>query len=897
MRILITLLWAVAVLSIAQAQTQFSTISPAGLVEMGKTSGLEFQSKTLFTLNPEGRNRTEITQAGISTYDHLQLQEEELQALLAESPESFKMQIPSLNRQQMEVELVKVDILAEGFRVIESDGNRPVLSEMGVHYRGVVKGIDKSVVAISVFENEVMGLFSLPHQGNIVLGKLTDDEQAPTDQYILYNDQEVHQNNAFECGTPDDGPGYTREQLMDMAGGGRDVGDCIQIYFEVDNDIYRDKGSSSQVTNYVTGLFNEVATLYANENVNITISEIFIWTSTSPYSGSSSSAMLSQFQNIRRSFNGDLGQLLSYQASGGIAVLNGLCHPYTAARLSFSSINKTYRSLPNYSFSVMVVAHELGHLLGSHHTHACKWNGNNTAIDGCAGFTEGSCGNPGIPSNGGTVMSYCHISSTGINFSKGFGPQPGNVIRNIIANARCTSACDGDNGGGDNGGGDNGGGDNGGGDNGGGDNGGGDNGGGDNGGGDNGGGDNGGGDNGGGDNGGGDNGGGDNGGGDNGGGDNGGGDNGGNQNCTETKMYLDLTLDNFGMETTWEVLDANGDAVASGGPYPKKMAGEVMRDSFCLAEACYTFKIMDSDGDGICCAYGQGGYYVIDEAGNVYADGGTFESEDLADFCVGEPQDDNNDGCLGINFNDYVVESYGSFQDVGDAEVMNNGTTLKIENNAWKAININYNVTAGTVLQFEFGSSIEGEIHGIGLDDNNTISFSKTFQLYGTQRWGIQNFNDYDGASTWKTYRIPLGDYYRGLYKYLVFMADHDSGFSNSNSFFRNVVLFERDNNECYSGLEEQGTTTSALPVEALSLYPNPAQEVVHVNFPITDGSTSLIRIFDATGQVVEERSVTATERGHRESLSINHLSQGTYFIQVTQGEQQWSSKFNISRH
>ncbi|NRB53407.1 MAG: hypothetical protein HRU41_37475, partial [Saprospiraceae bacterium] len=449
MRIFLTLLWAVAVLYTAQAQKQLSTISPAGLVEMGKTSGLEFQAKTLFTLNPEGRNRTEIAQAGISTYDHLQLQDEELQALLAESPESFTMQVPSLNRQQMEVELVKVDLLAEGFRVIESDGNRPILSEMGVHYRGVVKGVDKSVVAISVFENEVMGLFSLPHQGNIVLGKLTDDEQAPTDQYILYNDQEVIKNTPFECGTPDDGPGYTREQLMDMTSSARDVGDCVQIYFEVDNDIYRDKGSSSQVTNYVTGLFNEVATLYANENVNITISEIFIWTSTSPYSGSSSSAMLSQFQNIRRSFNGDLGQLLSYQASGGIAVLNGLCHPYTAARLSFSSINKTYRAIPNYSFSVRVVAHELGHLLGSHHTHACKWNGNNTAIDGCAGFTEGSCGNPGAPSNGGTIMSYCHIHSTGINFSKGFGQQPGNVIRNIIANARCTSTCSG---GGDNGG-------------------------------------------------------------------------------------------------------------------------------------------------------------------------------------------------------------------------------------------------------------------------------------------------------------------------------------------------------------------------------------------------------------------------------------------------------------
>jgi len=870
MRIYFTLLWVLAIVGLAHTQTPSTALSPAGLVKMSKTKGLSFESKTLFDLNPEGRNRSEISQAGISTYDHLQLKEEQVQALLAESPETFQMLIPSQNRQEMEVELVKVDLLAEGFRVMESDGNRPMIPEMSVHYRGVVKGVEKSVVAISIFENEVMGLFSLPDQGNIVLGKLGDDNQTPTDQYILYNDQEVSRNTPFECGTPDDGPGYTREQLMDAtASGARDVGDCIRIYFEVDNDIYRDKGGSAQVTNYVTGLFNEVATLYANENVNITISEIFIWTSNSPYAGSSSSAMLSQFQNTRRSFNGDLAQLLSYQASGGIAVLDGLCHPYTAARLSFSSINKTYRAIPNYSFSVMVVAHELGHLLGSHHTHACVWNGNNTAIDGCAGFTEGSCGNPGIPSNGGTVMSYCHISSTGINFTKGFGTQPGNVIRNNIASSSCTSACSG---GGDNGGGDNGGGDNGGGDNGGGDNGGGDNGGGDNGGGDNG-------------------------GGDNGGGDNGGGDNGGNNNeCNENKVYLDLTLDNFGMETTWELLDANGTAVASGGPYAKKKAGEVIRDSFCLPEACYSLKLMDSDGDGICCAYGQGGYQVWDENGNVYADGGSFESEDMADFCLGQP-DDDNDGCLGINFNDYVIESYGSFQDVGDAEIMNNGTTLKIDNNAWKAIGIRYTVTPNTVLQFEFGSNIEGEIHGIGLDDNNTISFTKTFQLYGTQRWGVQNYNTYDGASTWTTYTIPIGEYYTGSYKYMFFLADHDSGFGNGTSFYRNVVLYERENNECYEGLVESTAQTMDLPAKDLSVFPNPAQEELHVAIPGSKSGNSLVRIYNATGQVVEERSVTTPESSRQETLPINHLSQGTYFIQVTQGEQQWSSKFNISRH
>src|SRR5678815_583155 len=83
--------------------------------------------------------------------------------------------------------------------------------------------------------------------------------------------------------------------------------------------------------------------------------------------------------------------------------------------------------------------------MGSRHTHACVWNGNNTAIDGCgpsAGYPyEGNCNNAPIPGNGGTIMSYCHLVPAGINFSNGFGPQPTNVILNNYNSATCLSAC------------------------------------------------------------------------------------------------------------------------------------------------------------------------------------------------------------------------------------------------------------------------------------------------------------------------------------------------------------------------------------------------------------------------------------------------------------------------
>jgi hypothetical protein len=368
----------------------------------------------------------------------LKLDHEAIQQLQRGTDELLSFKLPVSDRQDVTVNLIEHSIFTEDFAVYTSENGRTALNyRSGKHYKGVIDGQPNSLVAVSIFDNEIMGLITSAN-GNLVLGAITDDRDS---RHLLYNDLDLDRKYDFDCGTVDDSKPYTSEELNFQADP-RDVGDCVRVYIEIDDDIVTNKGGATPATNYITGLFNQSIVLYTAETVNMTISEIYAWVTNSPYSGSSSSAMLTSFQNNTGEFNGNIGHLVSYQASGGIAVLDNLCSSNPDWRKCFSSIDATYANVPTFSWSVMVITHEMGHVIGSKHTHACAWNGNNTAIDGCAGGVEGSCSNPGIPSGGGTIMSYCHLQNVGINFLLGFGPQPGNVIRSRVnAGSNCLTAC------------------------------------------------------------------------------------------------------------------------------------------------------------------------------------------------------------------------------------------------------------------------------------------------------------------------------------------------------------------------------------------------------------------------------------------------------------------------
>jgi len=380
----------------------------------------------------------------VSNASYAKLNAQGLANLIANKDQYIEVAVPYLGN-NVTVQLYKVNIFAEGFHV-DTDKAKSIPYQKGVFYRGIVKGDLNSVVAFNFFNNHLSGVISNETVTNLVISKL--DFKNNVSDYIIYSDNEMKIPNTFQC--------HVKESVLPTPSANKNSSQpqsakCVTIYFEIDNNLYQSNGSdSAATTDWMTAVFNNVQTIYTNDGITVSLKSLFIWTEADPYEGigTSSSDYLYKFNELRPVFDGDLGQLVGIDPGGlgGVAVgINGLC---SQDNFSYSDVFFSYSAVPTFSWTIEVITHELGHLLGSPHTHGCYWNGNNTAIDGCgptanSQYTEGSCAIGPIPSGTvkGTIMSYCHlVGGVGINFNNGFGPQPTARILNAIANSTCLSS-------------------------------------------------------------------------------------------------------------------------------------------------------------------------------------------------------------------------------------------------------------------------------------------------------------------------------------------------------------------------------------------------------------------------------------------------------------------------
>lgn len=398
-------------------------IQPKELVqELRKTTNSEQLSIASSISNSSARAKQLFDESA-----EFELNTNAIKRVLENDVQFLELDIPITPTKNITLELAQVDIFQGNTHVYTLPDNKKIDIQTGKHYQGIVKGEEESLVAFSFFEDEVSGLVSQTDKPIINIGKIENSTN-----HIAYRDELPFDAKQFECSMADDGIVYSEDEIFyERTAEAQRNQKCVKFYIEVDYSIYRKKGSVDATSNYISGAMNQVIAIYAQERIKTTVSPLKIWSSPSPYTSSSATSLLNQFASRTSSIDGEMGQLVTFTAGGGVAAgFSGLCTSRISSRLSVGGIRSNYEVFPTYSWTTVMIAHEFGHLLGSRHTHGCVWNGNGTAIDSCSGFVEGNCRKPGYPSDGGTIMSYCdNVRSVGINLNKGFHPQPGNVVR------------------------------------------------------------------------------------------------------------------------------------------------------------------------------------------------------------------------------------------------------------------------------------------------------------------------------------------------------------------------------------------------------------------------------------------------------------------------------------
>jgi hypothetical protein len=103
-------------------------------------------------------------------------------------------------------------------------------------------------------------------------------------------------------------------------------------------------------------------------------------------------------------------------------------------------------------------------------------------------------------------------------------------------------------------------------------------------------------------------------------------------------LNIEINTDSYGSETSWEILDVQNNTISSGGPYNDVNGGETINHTVCLYDGCFKFVIKDSFGDGYCCAFGNGSFFLTDPNSNdTLASDNIFNaSSDTFLFCLGD---------------------------------------------------------------------------------------------------------------------------------------------------------------------------------------------------------------------------------------------------------------------
>jgi hypothetical protein len=341
-------------------------------------------------------------------------------------------------------------------------------------------------------------------------------------------------------------------------------------------------------------------------------------------------------------------------------------------------------------------------------------------------------------------------------------------------------------------------------------------------------------------------------------------------NCFVSDLTLNLTTDNYPSETTWEVKDAGGQIVASGGSYSNKNSN--YSESISLAGGDYSFIIYDAYGDGICCSYGNGSYTLTDGNNNVIATGGDYGSSESTSFCVSgdgggttPPGDDGSapDNYCASNGSNSSYEwidlvSLGSIynstgNDGGYADFTNKSTDLSPGSQYTVSYSCGFSGSSYTeywhvYIDFNRDGDFDDNGERVGYQSSTSAgTLSSTFSVPSDASIGNTRMRvtmKYNGAATPCETGFSYGE-----------VEDYNINITNGKSYLSSNDL-NLDNAE-------------------YNIYPNPAYDKLNIE---ADSQNDFnIEVYNMNGQKVMETTYVISGG----QLNVGALQNGVYMLQI----------------
>jgi len=377
------------------------------------------------------------------------------------------LSLPTADGGTLELELAPYQLLAGAAPITATDASgRHAFSPDVSLYRGHVVGESSSWAVIAMGPAGVFG--SLEHAGrrwNLGPAARTPAVGAAFATHALTPEQSRPADEAaFQCGIDEATEAQLTTPLPPELGhapkpGAAPAAAAVNhtawaIAVDCDYEVYHLKFGDdlNAATSYVLTVLGIVNSIYERDlSATLVVPYLNFWTTAAdPYTASTTATQLTQLAGYWNANQGAITRSAAFLMSGrplggGNSFIGGLCSSTNGYALAAMDFIYTYPTATT-TWDVAVVAHELGHVFGSWHTHSCNWAQQgfvppNTTLDSC--FTaEGGCAtySDRLPPNKGTIMSYCYV---GFGVAEGlrldFHPVCIQRIQQVIAASACTT--------------------------------------------------------------------------------------------------------------------------------------------------------------------------------------------------------------------------------------------------------------------------------------------------------------------------------------------------------------------------------------------------------------------------------------------------------------------------